>query len=146
MANSVQLEVITPSREFYKGDVELVIVPTVDGEEGYMANHVWACKLLDIGEMWIQEAGSSDFRIAVVAGGFVDVKDSIIIYTDAAEWEGDIDVDRAKSTKARLEEWLANQSSGGAEYTPDNIRRAQIGLARQLNRLKIASGGGRRKR
>ena len=49
MANSVRLEVITPSKLFYRGEVELVIVTTLDGDEGFMAGHVWACKLLDIG-------------------------------------------------------------------------------------------------
>ena len=87
MANSVRLEVITPSKLFYRGEVELVIVTTLDGDEGFMAGHVWACKLLDVGELWIQEkgAGKNEFRVAAVAGGFIDVKDSIVIYTDAVE-------------------------------------------------------------
>ena len=54
MASSVRLEIITPSKKFYQGDVELVIVRTLEGDEGFMKGHAWACKLLDIGEMWIQ--------------------------------------------------------------------------------------------
>ena len=54
MASSVRLEIITPSKKFYQGDVELVIVRTLEGDEGFMKGHAWACKLLDIGEMWIR--------------------------------------------------------------------------------------------
>ena len=47
MAKSVLLEVITPSKLFYKGEVEIIMVRTASGEEGFMAGHTWACKLLD---------------------------------------------------------------------------------------------------
>ena len=88
MASSVRLEIITPSKKFYHGDVELVIVRTLEGDEGFMKGHAWACKLLDIGEMWIQEKGAAknSYKVAAIAGGFIDVKDTIIIYTDAVEW------------------------------------------------------------
>ena len=47
--NSFKLEVMTPSKLFYRGDVELVIVTTKDGDEGFMAGNIWACKLLEVG-------------------------------------------------------------------------------------------------
>ena len=50
MAKTIKLEIITPSRLFYRGDIEMIIVPTLYGEEGFMANHSWATKLLDVGE------------------------------------------------------------------------------------------------
>jgi F-type H+-transporting ATPase subunit epsilon len=91
MANSVKLEVITPKELFYENEIELVIVRTMTGEEGFMANHSWACKLLSAGEMYIQEVGSGpkEFKIASVSGGFIDVKDDIVIYADTAEWSHD---------------------------------------------------------
>ena len=42
MASSVRLEIITPSKKFYQGDVELVIVRTLEGDEGFMKGHAWA--------------------------------------------------------------------------------------------------------
>ena len=53
--NSFRLEVMTPSKLFYRGEVDMVIVTTKDGDEGFMAGHVWACKLLEVSELWIQE-------------------------------------------------------------------------------------------
>ncbi len=84
MARSIKLDVITPSKRFYSGDTELVIVRTLLGDEGFMAGHSWACKLLDYGELWIKEAGERDFRVAAVLRGFFVVNDSIKIKKDAA--------------------------------------------------------------
>ena len=37
MAKSFHLEIITPSKTFYRGQCEMVIVPTPEGQEGFMA-------------------------------------------------------------------------------------------------------------
>ena len=63
MAKSFKLEVITPSKLFYKGDVEIVIVRTLEGEEGFMADHSWACKLLDVGELWFLRLERKNIRL-----------------------------------------------------------------------------------
>ena len=143
MANSVRLEVITPSKLFYRGEVELVIVTTLNGDEGFMAGHVWACKLLDVGELWIQEkgAGKNEFRVAAVAGGFIDVKDSIVIYTDAVEWSEDIDMERVLSEKAKVEDWLGKHPDADEESA--EMQNAKLMLAKAETRSNVAEGGKR---
>ena len=143
MANSVRLEVITPSKLFYRGEVELVIVTTLDGDEGFMAGHVWACKLLDVGELWIQEKGAAkdEWRVAAVAGGFIDVKDSIVIYTDAVEWSEDIDMERVLSEKAKVEDWLGKHPD--AEEDSEEMQNAKLMLAKAEVRTNVADGGHR---
>ena len=143
MANSVRLEVITPSKLFYRGEVEHVIVTTLDGDEGFMAGHVWACKLLDVGELWIQEkgAGKNEFRVAAVAGGFIDVKDSIVIYTDAVEWSEDIDMERVLSEKAKVEDWLGKHPDADEESA--EMQNAKLMLAKAETRSNVAEGGKR---
>ena len=143
MANSVRLEVITPSKLFYRGEVELVIVTTLDGDEGFMAGHVWACKLLDIGELWIQEKGAAknEWRVAAVAGGFIDVKDSIVIYTDAVEWSEDIDMERVLSEKAKVEDWLGKHPDADEESA--EMQNAKLMLAKAETRSNVAEGGKR---
>ncbi len=86
MASSVSLEVITPSEMFYKDNIEMVIVKTFTGEEGFMANHTWACKLLKEGIIRIKEEGSNDFKVAKISGGYIDVRDKFIIFADSAQW------------------------------------------------------------
>jgi len=141
MPRSILLEVITPSKLFYKGEVELVIARTLTGDEGYMSGHTWAVKLLAAGELWFQEAGAKDFRIAALAGGFVDVKDNIVIFTDAAEWPEDIDLQRAQHEKELAEDWLRHPSEDDAE-----IARAKIAIAKSMTRMHVKAGGHRRKR
>ena len=139
MANSVKLEIITPSKMFYRGYVELVIVTTLEGDEGFMAG-----KLLDIGELWIQEEGAAkdEFRVAAVAGGFIDVRDSIIIYTDAVEWSEDIDMERVLSEKAKAEDWLTHHQE---DADPNDVLKAKIAISKAITRSHVAEGGYRRK-
>jgi F-type H+-transporting ATPase subunit epsilon len=106
-----------------------------------MAGHTWAVKLLDAGELWFQEAGSKDFRIAALAGGFVDVKDDIVIFTDAAEWPEQIDLDRAQHEKDLAEDWLRHPSSDDAE-----IAKAKLAIHKSLTRMHVKAGGHRRKK
>ncbi len=141
MAKSMLLEVITPSKLFYKGEVELVIVRTLTGDEGFMPDHTWAVKLLAAGELWFQEAGKKDFKIAALAGGYVDVKDNIIIFTDAAEWPEDIDLARAQHEKEFAENWLKHPSEDDSE-----VARAKIAIAKSMTRMHVKAGGARRKR
>ena len=141
--NSFRLEVMTPSKLFYRGDVELVIVTTLDGDEGFMAGHIWACKLLTVGELWIKEkdAGKDEWRIAAVAGGSIDVKDSIVIYTDAVEWSEDIDMERVLSEKAKAEDWLAAHTD--ADEESDEMKNARLMLQKAETRTNVAGGGKR---
>ena len=88
MAKSFLLEIVTPEKHFYTGEVEIVIVRTLSGEEGYLAKHIWALKLLGEGTMKIREPGNTQLRLADISGGIVDVHDDhVLIYTDKAEWK-----------------------------------------------------------
>lgn len=142
--NSFRLEVMTPSKLFYRGEVDMVIVTTKDGDEGFMAGHVWACKLLEVSELWIQEkgAGKDEWRVAAVAGGFVDMKDSMVIYTDAVEWSEDIDMERVLSEKAKAEDWLVKNPD--ADENSEEVQTAKLILAKAETRAGVAEGGKRR--
>ncbi|MGL4484050.1 MAG: ATP synthase F1 subunit epsilon [Anaerovoracaceae bacterium] len=142
MANSITLEIITPSKLFYKNEVKLVIARTLEGDEGFMSKHTWATKLLDIGELWIQEVGAKEFRVAAVSEGFIDVQDKIVIFTDAAEWSEDIDVERAISEKTKAEDWLTEHGKDD----PLNVHTAKIMINKSLVRMNVSEGGQRKRR
>lgn len=83
----VLLEVITPREMFYSGQVELVVVPTTEGEEGFMAHHVWCVKLLaEKGRVKIREVDAKNLKLIDIKGGHVDIKDRFVVYTDEAVW------------------------------------------------------------
>ena len=140
MANTVKLEIVTPEKHFYRGEVELVIARTLNGDEGFMAGHTWGCKLLDIGELWIREpeAEANTYKLAAVGGGFIDIKESIIIFADSIEWKKDIDVDRANREKEAAEEWLRKNEESAPEY---EVKRVRNEMKKCEMRLQVAEGG-----
>ena len=73
------------------------------GHEGFMAHHMWTCKLLDAGKLWIKEKGSQEdeWKIASAAGGFIDIKDDIVIYTDVVEWDKGPDKRKARIIRTK---------------------------------------------
>jgi F-type H+-transporting ATPase subunit epsilon len=138
------LDIITPEKLFYRGEIELVISYTLTGDEGFMANHTWACKLLGTGELWLQESGKKDFRIAAISGGFIDIKDKFTIFTDYAEWPEEIDVERAKRSGERAREWLKSHTR--ASDTEQEFLKARVDMSKARTRIGVAGGGLRRKR
>lgn len=116
MAKTFRLEVVTPEKRFYDGQVEMIIVQTLKGEEGFKANHTPACMMLDIGEMRIYEPGGK-VRIASASDGFIDVEDDVVVFVDSAEWPEEIDIERLNRKKAETEKKLKN---------PDDYDKAHI--------------------
>lgn len=86
MSKSFRLEIVTPNKHFFNDEVEMVMVKTVSGYEGFMANHVYAAKLLVEGKMKIQMPGKNEYRYAEIKSGYIDVKDDVLIFTDRAAW------------------------------------------------------------
>jgi F-type H+-transporting ATPase subunit epsilon len=72
-------------------------------------------------------------KILATSGGFLEVTDNLIsIVVESAEFADQIDVERARSAEQRARERLAKKGEIDAF-------RAELALARALNRLKIAS-------
>ena len=137
------LEIVTPEKLFYQGKAELVIARTLSGDEGFMAGHSWGCKLLGTGELLFRESGAKDFRLAAISGGFIDIRDYILVFTDSAEWPEEIDVARANAAHEREQEWLGQHDS--KDGTPEEIEEHKQADKRAVNRQKIAAGGRRQR-
>ena len=139
MAKSLRLEIVTPERLFYEGEVELVIVRTLTGDEGFMAGHMWGCKLLDTGELWLKEKGSKDYKVAAVSEGFIDVKDMITIFTDAAEWPEEIDMERSMTKKELAETFLKSHKEKDTDR--EEWKHSRVSLMKSITRMNVAAGG-----
>lgn len=87
MAHKVKVEVMTPEELFYSGEVNSITVKTISGSEGFLPGHGWCCKLLaDQGALKIREDGSK-VKSAKIRNGYIEVRDSIIVFCDQAEWQ-----------------------------------------------------------
>ncbi len=124
------LDIVTPERKVYSGQVTFVGVKGYDGELGVMANHMPLVTPLKIGPVKIMAEGQPD-QIVAVSGGFIEVRGKqVTILAEAAELPEEIDIDRALRAKERAEERLRKK-------TEFDQKRAEISLERAINRLKV---------
>jgi len=135
MPAKYMLEVITPERIFFRGEVESVIIPTPDGLMSIQKMHEPMVAAVSIGTMKLCVDG--EWLECTTSRGFVEVRpDETIIFSQTAEWPNEIDIRRAQEAKERAEERL-RQALSHQEYMQN-----QIALARAMVRLRA----GRHKR
>lgn len=126
MADTMQVELVSPERILYSGEAEMVIARTLGGGDiAFLAGHAPFLGALDIGAVRIQQPGGHEER-AAVHGGFVEVSNNrVTILSDVAELASQIDVARAERAAERAEAALRDQNDTEAEAA---IRRAHVRL------------------
>lgn len=130
MANTFYIEIITPERAFFTGDVEEIILKTPEGEMGVLKDHMPMIVAVAIGPIRILKDGK--WLEAVLSEGFMEiVKNKTVILADTAEWPNEIDINRAKAAEERARERLQSKLSN-MEYI-----QSQAALQRALSRLKV---------
>lgn len=131
MASTFYLEVVTPGRTFFEGEVESIIVPGVEGEIGILADHLPVVIALKDGQLKIKT--EAEWKEAIVHGGFIQVEHKkSTIMSDSVEWPEEVDINRALAAKERAEERL-QQKLSQVEYL-----RSKAALARAMARLKVS--------
>ncbi len=128
-----QLDIVTPAKTVYSGDVSSFTAPGVVGNFQVLFSHAPLLSAIGIGEIKVVESGGTQLHFAT-SGGFVEVKSNkVILLAESAESKEEINVDRAEKSKQRAAERLA------AKKSDVDVERARVALVRSLNRLKIAS-------
>jgi len=127
-----QLEILTPDKTAFSGEVTYVRAPGAEGYFGVLANHAPLLAALRIGELIVDTPEGR--RFFAVSGGFLEVlKNHVRVLVETAEEASEIDVERAKQALLRAKNRLATHS-------PDiDVDRARSSMYRALNRLKVAS-------
>lgn len=125
------LEIVTPDRMFFSGEVESVIVRGVDGDLAVLKNRAPLVTPLKIGKVRIRIDGKE--KVAALCSGYIIVsKEKTTIISDSAEWPEEIDIKRAEEAKKRAEKRLKEKPS------EIDTKRAKLALRRALNRLDVA--------
>jgi F-type H+-transporting ATPase subunit epsilon len=119
------LEIVTPERRVYEGEVDGVQVPGIDGELGILPHHAPLLSLLGVGELRIRRGGEEE-SIAIF-GGFVQVRpDKVVIMAETADLESEIDLEKAQEARREAERALET----GYHEGPDlSAARAQLQTA-----------------
>lgn len=127
------LDIVTPDRMIFSGEVNMVIAPAAHGEVGILPLHAALLTELNVGELRYKfnDGGKEAEEYVAIDGGFMEVsEDKVTIVTPGAEFAREIDIERAKDAREAAK---AELKAEGAD-----IEKAQISLARAESRLHIA--------
>ncbi|MGL4392067.1 MAG: ATP synthase F1 subunit epsilon [Fusobacteriaceae bacterium] len=109
------LKVVTSRKVLLDMEAEFVMLRTVEGDMGILANHSPFVAELTMGEMKIRDAdGKEDFYF--VSGGFLEIskKNVMTILADEAMHSADIDIERERK-EAELAEAKLKKSQEDKE-------------------------------
>lgn len=131
MAETMKLQVVTPDKEFFNGDVTMVELNTADGEMGIYPQHIPLTVAVEPGVLRIH--GENGVRKAALLSGFIQIMpEKMTILAEACEWPEEIDGARANEARIRAERRLTEGSS------ETDLARAEAALQRALVRLSLA--------
>ncbi len=137
MADTIQLEIVTPDRLLVNEQVEEVEIPGKSGYLEAMPQHAPLITELAPGELTYKSGGKMN-RLAV-SWGFAEVlPDKVTILAQTAERPEEINVQRAQEAKNKAEEQLLHPK-------PDtDYDAAMAALQRADVRLQVAAEKGQR--
>jgi len=126
-----QLDIVTPEKRVYSGEVARFQGSGTEGSFGVLARHAPLLTSLKSGQLAFLDHQGKARRVAA-SGGFAEVGDNqVTVLAETAEFAEEIDVARAQAARSRAEERLEKKEEG------TDVVRAQAALARALNRLKV---------
>lgn len=129
----INVEVITPSKPIFKGEVVSITIPGTLGGFQVLYNHAPLISSFEIGKVQIKEQKGSQAVIYSTSGGKVEVlNNKILLLAESFERVDEIDRERAEEAKKRAEKRLSEKSNKEID-----VARAEVALKRALNRLKI---------
>jgi F-type H+-transporting ATPase subunit epsilon len=131
MADKLYLEVITPAKIIFKGNIESVTIPGVEGSFQVLKNHAPLISVFEIGLVKIK-IDQNTTKYYATGGGTIEVlNNNVLVLADSLEAVEEIDIERARRARDRAGERLANKTDD------TNLERARAALARAINRLTL---------
>jgi F-type H+-transporting ATPase subunit epsilon len=128
----ILLEIVTPERLAYSGEVDSVQVPGSEGELGILPHHAPLVSMLGIGELRIRTGGSEE--LFAIAGGFVQVRpDKVVVMAETADMASEIDLERAQEARREAERALET-----GYHEPADLAAARAALQQALLRIRVA--------
>ncbi len=127
-----ELDIMTPMKSAFTGQVEYLSAFGVDGSFGVLVNHAPMLSALDFGPLFVRKPGGEGQWFVVCSGFFEIHENKAALLVETCESKQDIDVNRALAAKERAEKRLTN---------PENvdIDRARAALQRALVRIQTAA-------
>ncbi len=132
MADELILEIVTPEKLVFSGNIEEITLPGTEGEFGVLRGHEAFLTSVEIGEMNFVKEGKKTFY--AVNTGYVEVTGSkVTVLIETAEKSDQIDKERALKAKDNAESRLGQLTKEDADF---EIMRAA--LTRAIARISVA--------
>ncbi len=126
---TIRLDVLTPEKLVFAGDVDMILASAVDGQLGILPHHAPLMTMLQPGDLVFRNAGKEESL--VISGGFLEVRpDRVVVSADACERAEEIDVARAEAAKERAQKALHSS------IREVDAAAAEAALRRSLARIK----------
>lgn len=134
--NTFSLNILASDKPFYTGPCESLIVPSLRGKYGIMANHSNIIIAVIPGALFYRLPGE-ETKVVAVSHGLVKVENNeVLVLVDSAENPEDIDDNRAKHAAEAAREAILHSKSKQEYYA------AQARLARAMSRLLVKNNYG----
>lgn len=135
--NTFYLNILAADDPFYTGPCESLIVSSLQGKYGIMANHCNMIIAVIPGALFYRPPGQ-ETKVVAVSHGLVKVENNeALVMVDSIELPEDIDANRAKRAADAAKEAILQHKSI-QEY-----HAAQARLARAVSRLRVKGNYGR---
>ena len=112
MANTLDLDIVTPGAAKFNGKAEIVVAPGGAGDLAALPNHAPMLTTLRVGVLRATVADGAGTRRLELAvnGGFMQITPAkVIVLTDLALASGEINIEAARRDHKRAEEELAQK-------------------------------------
>lgn len=127
----LHLEIITPEKVVFTDEVDMVVVPGIEGDLGILPGHVPLFTKVRAGELMVRKSDSQTFL--AITGGFVEVLgDKVNVLADYAVRAEEVEVARVEEAKKRAEKLMEERT------TKQEFAIAQAELQKALLELKVA--------
>lgn len=115
---SFKCDIVTPEAKLVSTDAQMVVVPGVEGEMGFLAGHAPLVSALADGEIRVTPAEGGDVAHYALQGGYVQVSgDKVIILADRALNVSDIDAAAVRERLAAVEAEIAGMAEADVAKT-----------------------------
>ena len=102
----IRCEIVSQDNVVFQDDVDIVVLPGIDGTMGILPEHSPVLTVLKFGIISVRSGKTEQFF--TVAGGIAEVQpDQVTVLADAAENVEEIDIRRAEDARLKAEQRLS---------------------------------------
>ena len=129
-AATLRLQIVTPEHQAYSDDVEMVVIPAIEGEMGVLPMHVPLMTQITPGELVVTQHGK---QVHLAVGeGFVEIRgERVSVLTDVALEASAIDESAAEAAIARAQAAMKEDHSG------EDVAALQAMMQKALAQLNV---------